>query len=197
MLDYTAKMREVIADICRRHAAFQHIDTDRILVGYSQTRRATKHGTHATLMPLRFEGGAAETTRDGVQWRMPSVTVEGVQMLYVLHLFLPRFCNLSLEEKLTTLCHELYHISPEFNGDLRRFPGRNWQHGSLRKRYDELMRSLAEKYLASGPPEELISFLKLDFDGLRGEYGNICGLRIRRPHLIRVSANGATDPQQQ
>jgi len=74
MLDYTAKMREVIEDICRRHGAFRHIDISRMLVCYSQTRRAGTHGTHATLMPLRFEGGEAETTVDGTRWRIPGST---------------------------------------------------------------------------------------------------------------------------
>ena len=190
MLDYTAKMREVIEDICRRHGAFRHIDISRMLVRYSQTRRAGTHGTHATLMPLRFEGGKAEKTVDGTRWRIPTVTIDGVEMLYILHLYLPRFCNRPLEEKLRTLCHELYHVSPEFNGDLRRFPGRNWQHGSSRERYNQLMQGMVAKYLASNPPKELLDFLKLDFDRLRRKHGEIRGQRIRRPRLIRVPADG-------
>jgi hypothetical protein len=188
MLDYTAKMREVIEDICRRHAAFRHIDVGRILVCFSQTRRAGAHGTHAAIFPMRLEGGAEEKTLDGVQWRTPRMTVDGVDMLYALQLYLPRCCDRPFEEKIATLCHELYHISPKFDGDLRRFPGRNWQHGSSRKRYDELMESLTGKYLASDPPEELLAFLKLDFEGLREAYGDITGTRMsQRPRLVRVS----------
>jgi len=197
MLDYTAKMREVIEDICRRHPAFRHIDVDRIIVCFSQTRRAGDHGTQASLMPLRFQAGARETTVDGVRWRMPQVVLDGTEMLYLLHLYLPRFCDRALEEKLTTLCHELYHVNPEFNGDLRRIPGQKWQHGGSRKQYDELMRRMAAKYLAGNPPKELLDFLALDFDGLRRKHGQISGLRMRRPRPIRVRTDQEAGPQDQ
>lgn len=186
MLDYTVKMREVIEDICRRHGAFRHIDVGRILVCYSQTQRAGVRGTHAALVPMRFPGGDKETTRKGVRWRMPCLTVDEVEMLYVLQLYLPRFCDRTLEEKLTTLCHELYHIGPKFDGDLRRLPGRNWQHGGSRKQYDELMRRMTARYLASDPPKQLLDFLQLDFAGLRRKHGEIRGLRVRRLRPIRV-----------
>ena len=38
--------------------------------------------------------------------------------------YLPRFCDQSLDEKLSTVMHELWHISPAFDGDIRRLPGR-------------------------------------------------------------------------
>jgi predicted metallopeptidase len=195
MLDYTAKMREVIEDICRRHGAFRHIDVSRVFVCSSQTRRRGPHGTHAALMPLRFEGGAMEMTRDGERWRMPELIVDGVEMLYALQLYLPRFCNRTAEEKLTTLCHELYHISPEFDGYLRRHPGRAWQHGRSRKQYDELMRGMVAKYLASDPPQELLDFLKLDFDGLSREHGAIYGARMRRPRPFCVAEGAEPEPE--
>jgi len=118
-----------------------------------------------------------------------------VEMLYALQLYLPRFCERTLEEKLTTLCHELYHISLEFDGYLRRLPGRTWQHGRSRKQYDELMRGMVAKYLAAGPPEELLDFLKLDFDGLRREHGAISGKRMRRPRPFRVAEAADSEPE--
>ena len=44
-----------------------------------------------------------------------------------------------MRERLLTLVHELYHISPRCDGDLRRFKGRNHAHGHSRKAYDAML----------------------------------------------------------
>ena len=53
---------------------------------------------------------------------------KGVEMLYILKFYLPRFQNEPFEEKLTTIFHELWHISSDFNGDIRRHSGRCYVH---------------------------------------------------------------------
>lgn len=112
---------------------------------------------------------------------MPTIEVNGREMLYVVFFFLPRFCDLSLEDKLTTIFHELYHISPDFDGDVRRFPGRNWQHGSSREAYDARLRKCVTAYLAGGVPDEWLEPLRLRFAALRQRYGAITGTRLRQP----------------
>lgn len=195
MVDYTAKMREVVEDICRRLPAFSHIDPRRIAICYAQTRRPGPHGTHASIYPLRFPGGERQATLQGRTWRMPSVAVEGGEALYALFFYLPRFCNLPREEKLVTVLHELYHISPEFDGDLRQPAGR-WPHGDSLKAYDTHMAEYAEAYLAAGPPAHLVGFLDLTFDELRERYGDIRGTTMRRPRPELVAEQtGAGDRQ--
>ena len=184
MLDYTALLTELIADIAARVPRFAHVDVSRILVAFAQTRRAGSEGVHARLVALRFEGGARTKRKRGREWRAPMVEVDGREMLYEVFFFLPRFCDLSLEDKLTTIFHELYHISPTFDGDVRRFPGRNWQHGSSRKAYDERVRAWAEAYLGDGLPERWLEPLRLDFAGLRERYGAVSGTRARIPRPI-------------
>jgi len=181
MLDYTAKMRELVEDICRRVPAFSHVDPQRIAICYAQTRRAGPQGTHASIYPLRFPGGKLEEARGGRTWRLPRLTVEGREALYALFFFLPRFCDLPADGKLTTVLHELYHISPSFDGDLRRLPGSYWQHGSSRDSYDALMGQYAAAYLAASPPDGLMSLLGLTFGELRAKYGAIGGATMRRP----------------
>ena len=60
-------------------------------------------------------------------------------MLYVMTFCLPRFLNQDFDEKIVTLFHELYHISPAFDGDLRRHGGRYQVHTHSQKNYDEEM----------------------------------------------------------
>ena len=81
-------------------------------------------------------------------------------MLYLLSFYLPRFLNHSFEEKLTTVIHELWHISPSFNGDLRRLPGRCYAHGSSEREYHKQMEALAAKWLSLDPPADVHRFLR-------------------------------------
>jgi predicted metallopeptidase len=181
MLDYTALLTDLIADIAARVPAFARVDPARILISFAQTRRPGMEGLHARLVALRFEGGARTRREGGREWRMPELRVDGREMLYIVFVLLPRFCDLPLEEKLTTIFHELYHISPAFDGDVRRFPGRNWQHGSSRKAYDERVRAWARSYLESGVPPRCLEPLRLDFAELQERYGQVGGMRVRRP----------------
>ena len=100
---------------------------------------------------------------------------QGREYLYILSIYLPRFLNTSLEEKLATLLHELWHIGPNFDGDLRRFPGRNYAHGNSQREYDAQMERFAQQWLAADPPAHLYEFLEYDFHELVAEHGRIIG----------------------
>ena len=93
-----------------------------------------------------------------------------------------------LEEKLSTVLHELWHISPEFDGDLRRHEGRCHAHGSSRRKYNEAMDRMAQRWLRLNPPPHCYDFLQLSFDQLVAEYGSVYGTRYPTPKLIPVEA---------
>jgi hypothetical protein len=105
-------------------------------------------------------------------------------MLYILSFYLPRFQDLVLREKLITVLHELWHISPDFSGDIRRHEGRYHAHTHSQAEYDEEMGRLADRWLAHSPPEVLWSFLRHDFGELSKLHGRIVGLKVRRPRLL-------------
>ena len=115
---------------------------------------------------------------------MQRVTHQGREALYILTFFLPRFLNLSFEEKLVTVFHELYHISPQFNGDIRRFGGACYMHTGSQKSYDRQMAVFADQYLKMQVSEDLVRFLRFDFAGLQQLCGHVVGLRIAIPRLI-------------
>ena len=109
----------------------------RVAVSFSQARSGTRAGMYATLTPLRFPGGRIHTVRRGRKWGMQKVKDHnGQEMLYILNFYLPRFLDLPLREKLDTVVHELWHIGPKFDGDLRRFGNRCFAHGPSKKQYD-------------------------------------------------------------
>lgn len=186
--DFTGHMRRLCADIVARLEAFRHVDLEQVALRVCQTRRDDRHGVYASLTPLRFAGGATETVRRRRRWRVQPICDEhGREMLYLLSFYLPRFLDLPLDEKLATVCHELWHISPQFDGDLRRHAGRCYAHGPSEEAYHDGMRRLAECYLASSPPPELHEFLRLSFQQLHQRHGGVWGLRIRTPRLVPVA----------
>ncbi len=163
---------------------FRHIDMSLVAVSFRQTRKRMRGGLYASLTPLRFAAGHAQSVRCGRNWKIQRVVLDGREMLYLLNFYLPRFLDLPFAEKLTTIAHELLHVGPEFDGDLRRFAGRCFAHSRSHAEFDAHAAKLAERWLAAAPAEELYSFLRMDFFGLRRQYGRIYGRRIAAPKLI-------------
>lgn len=183
--DVTAALRSVCEDMTVRVPELRHIDMSRVAISYCQTRRGSLHGTLAKLTPLRFEQGALTTLRDGRSWTIQRLHVGRQEMRYILSVYLPRFFDLPFTEKLNTLVHELYHISPQFDGDIRRFEGRCFAHSSSHRVYDEIVEMLLQDYLRRrSPRSRLLAFLHHDFSALKQSYELITGTRIPIPKLL-------------
>jgi putative metallopeptidase len=189
--DFTLQIRRVCDDMIARLGELTHIDMSRVAVSFCQARKAVPHGMFASLTPLRFAGGARTTIRRGREVAIQQVLGrDGREMLYILSFYLPRFQNLDLREKLITVLHELWHISPDFSGDIRRHEGRYHTHTHSQAEYDEEMGRLADHWLSLEPPEELWRFLRDDFRQLAARHGGIVGLKIRRPRIVHAIATG-------
>ena len=92
----------------------------RVAVTFSQTRKQVSHGLYASMTPMRFEGGSLQDNSEEQHYTVQRLFDDnGCEMMYILRFYLPRFMEESFQEKLVTIFHELWHISPDFNGDLR------------------------------------------------------------------------------
>ncbi|MDO4558777.1 MAG: hypothetical protein Q4C47_07420 [Planctomycetia bacterium] len=183
----TGYVRDVCHDMTERIPAFSHIDVRRIAFGFSVTRNRTRYGVWASITPLRFEGGAVETIRRGRRVRLrQSWAPDGTEYLYIFRISFPRMWNLSFAEKVGTIAHELLHISPEFNGDIRRFRGRCYAHGSNLRNYDAYATALGERWISLSPPEELLAPMRLTCKELAMRYGRIVGAKVGRPRVIPI-----------
>lgn len=186
VLNVTAVLEELVREGVAKVPELSHIDPSRVLVCVSSAKGNMSHGVYAKIYPLRFPGGArtGHLERRGRLYRceMPEVKHQGREILYVIYFLVPRFLDLSPRQKLLTLFHELYHISPSFDGDIRRFPGRNYAHGSSRKKYNAAVEAMLERYLplASGSHTD---FLDHDCSGLRSRFGNLVGRKMAVPRL--------------
>lgn len=186
-LNLSAELERLIAGLATELPVFRHIDPARLLVCVSSTRSGGVGGTYAKIHPLRFPGGTRSSRvrrgRRTVTLEMPDITHQGVEILYLIYFLVPRFLDLPLREKLITVCHELYHISPNFDGDLRRFPGRNYAHGSSRKKFNLVVAGFVDAYLSATPEENLPRFLTAATADLRRENRAIVARRMTAPRL--------------
>ena len=186
-LDFSLVMRQLCEDISQRLDEFQHLRMDEMAVAFAQTRSRVRHGLQAKLTPMRFENGLLTTRRGGRTWTVQRLFHNDREMLYVLTFYLPRFLDQTFREKMITVVHELYHVSPLFNGDIRRMGGRYHVHSHSQKGYDRLMETFVDRYLALRPPRRLYDFLTCNFRQLQRAHGAVVGVQVPIPKLIPVS----------
>jgi Putative phage metallopeptidase len=189
--DFCGHVRRLCADIVRRCESLGHIDVSRLLVAVTQARSSRVHGLQARVTPLRFPDGQLVRRRRGVTYQVQRYFVDDRELFYLMTFCLPRFQNQAFDDKLVTLFHELYHIGPAFDGDLRRHDGRYAIHSRSQRHYDAHMARLARAYLADGADPNLHAFLRLDFAELQRRHRSVVGIVVPRPKLLPVPAVNA------
>jgi predicted metallopeptidase len=184
--DFCGHVRRLCADVVKHCPDLRHIDVSRLLFGMTQARNPYAHGLQARVTPLRFHGGALLRRRKGIDYQVQRYVVDGQDMLYLVTFCLPRFLDQDFDDKFITLFHELYHISPAFDGDLRQHEGRYALHSHSKRQYDACMADLARAYLRNGADRPLHGFLRLNFAQLRHRHGSVVAVQVPRPRLLPV-----------
>lgn len=183
--DFTLHMRRLCRSFVADLTELAHVDLDRVAICFSRARKRVSYGIWASLTPLRFAGGSLTTQRGRQSWTIQRLYGDaGQEMLYILRFYLPRFFDQPLDEKLNTVIHELWHIGPAFDGDLRRHDGRCYAHGASQKQYDAQIEWLLRKWLDRRPDPSLYDFLSGTMEDLIDRHGGLHGHRVARPRLI-------------
>ena len=186
--DFTDRMRTLCEDVTARCEELQHIRMPRVLVTFTPSRNRSRYGLQARVTPLRFRDGTLTRRHGPTDYQVQRFFVDGSEMLYVLTFCLPRFFDQPFREKLITVFHELYHIGPSFDGDLRRHPGRYAVHSHSKDLYDSRMAELVKDYLAEHPEPDVFQFLRSSYRELWDTHGGITGVVVPRPKLLPVGA---------
>jgi hypothetical protein len=152
----------------------------------TQARSSRLHGLQARVTPLRFRNGGLRRSRHGIPFQVQRYIVDGQEMLYLVTFCLPRFLDQDFDDKFVTLFHELYHISPEFDGDLRRHAGRCQVHSRSKRAYDQHMAHLARAYLSDLANPDLHAFLRLNYAQLQHRHGQVTAVVVPRPKLLPI-----------
>ena len=184
MFDLSEHIRRFAVDVSSSIDDFAHINHQAVIYGL-QASKPTRSGMYAKVIPLRFEKGKYVREYNGHFYRMPRVMYNGHEILYYIAVLLPRFLRLNADQKILTLLHELYHISPECNGDIRRICAGKPAHGASRREYDRRLTGYIPLIKQKISPDRL-TWLEQDDHGLRGRFGEITGVRakIPRPYLV-------------
>ncbi len=166
---YTAALEEVLLDLSLHLPELQHLEPHRVLVSMAEARQRTRHGIYAKVIPSRgYPGGG------------PEFSYEGRKALYLMYFYLPRFHDQSFQGKVSTIIHECYHISPAFDGKIRRLEGGK-AHGRSLRSYERLMDQLTDRYLETRGDWKHLGFLRLTTEELIRDRGSLYGLRIQEP----------------
>lgn len=191
VFDLSDWLDKLCRDLARRLPELSHIEAERVLFCLSRSRASGKHGVYARIAPLRYAGGKQETTfrrgRCREVYVLPRLQHKGRDILYLVYLMIPRLLRLSFREKLRTIIHELYHISPEFDGDIRRFPGRNYAHGSSRAAYNQRIDTLVTAWLDQSPDKDMLEPLHLREEDWTSSTIRLTGLRVPLPRAQLVA----------
>jgi hypothetical protein len=164
---------------------FQHIDMSRCLVLLSTNRKKTRSAIFGKVVPLRFKDGEDTTLYRGTLFQMPRVTVNQRDLLYLIYYYMPRFIDLPAEEKLNVMFHELYHISPLFNGDIRRMGEKKAAHGHSRDHYDSLYSDELREYLKIVRETPFMKFLNMNSKALFKHF-KITANRMKIPKPVKI-----------
>jgi hypothetical protein len=191
ILDLSVRLHHLGTHLCRSLPGLRHIQPERVLFCMSRSRADGSHGVYARIVPLRFSGGEQECTRRRGRYletyRMPSLIHQGREIFYLIYVMVPRFFRLPFEQKLHTVVHELYHISERCDGDIRRFNGRNFAHGSSRKGYDRQIAEMTRHDLEGLPEADLLDCLHRGEEEWQRQAFRLTGLQVPLPRIRLVN----------
>src|SRR5437588_5195776 len=185
-LDFCGRVRRLCEDVTAKCPALGHVRMPHVLLSFTPCRNRSPYGLQARVTPLRFRDGELTRRHGTVEYQVQRYFVDGREMLYVLTFCLPRFLDQPFEEKLVTVFHELYHVNPAFDGDLRRHGGRYAVHSRSKKDYDDRMAELVRGYLAGHPDPGELGFLRSRASQLWRDHGGIVGVTVPRPKMVPV-----------
>lgn len=185
-LNLTAALGHLITDVISHCPEFQHIDLTRLLVTATGARNRSRYGLQARVTPMRFAAGATTRRYRGTDYQVQRYVLDGRELLYLVTFCVPRFLDQPFDEKLVTVFHELYHIGPRFDGDLRRHAGRCTFHTHSKKGYDARMADLVKRYLATHPDPDRLDWLRLRAAELATRFNGVYGTVIPRPKMVPV-----------
>ncbi len=189
-MNLTDTLTLIIGEIVSTVPLFRHIDLNRCAVCLSSNRSGSRGGTFGKLVPLRFEGGSRVIRYRGCYYRMPGVNLEERELLYLIYFYMPRFFDAEPKEMIKIIFHELFHISPEFNGDIRRMGEKKAAHGHSKKHYDSLYEREVDPFHKWIMHTSYYKFLALNSRQLADQF-TLKGLRIKVPRPDPVPAREA------
>jgi len=176
-LDLTESLREAAGEVCGWVPELAHVDVSRVQFALFYTRSAQRTLTYARCYPLH-----RQAKQVGRRWYAlePIYTSERRKARYILAFAWKRYWSMTPRKRLETLVHELYHISPRFDGELRSFESGGF-HGQGLRWFDRQVRELMETYVSQD--------LEYDFPALSISLTSglkVTGQKLQIPEWVKL-----------
>ncbi len=162
--DFTLFIEDVISDFIKQTPYFQKFEVDKIII--LTGRGKAKYGKLAETWP--------EKTLERY-----NLNLNGEK--YAIKFYIPRFLRQKGKERMQTVVHELYHISPEFDGKLNVLDHKvkKW-HGGSKKAYNKKAMDFVEEWYKTTNRKDLLEFLDMPLKEIYERYKGIKGNFLRR-----------------
>lgn len=179
----------VIHDMIQNTDEFKNFDLNKILICCASNRKDCRGATYGKLLPLRFKDGAEIIKHNGKFYTIPKVKFNNTDILYVIYFYTPKFFSLSAKDKVNVMFHELYHINPEFNGDIRRMGKYKAAHGHSRKSFEEKYIEYADNFFDKIEDAPYYNFLKMDTHEIHKQFKTVKYRRMKSVKPVILTTN--------
>jgi len=179
----------IIHDMIKATNEFKNFDLNKILVCCASNRKDCIGATYGKLLPLRFKDGSEIIKHNSRFYTIPKLNINNSEILYIIYFYIPKFFNLSAKDKVKVMFHELYHINPEFNGDIRRMGEFKTAHGYSRKFFEEKYIEYADIFFNNIKNTPYNNFLQMDDDEIKKQFKKIKYKRMKCIKPVLLSAN--------
>ncbi len=166
---------------------YRHFDINKILIAGSQNKPWGKNAIFSKVIPLRFEGGEQRTRHNDEEYCFPRVTRGEHEILYIIYFYFPSFFDLDAKKKIEVLFHELHHISPAFNGDIRRHGKGKYIHGHSGEKFNESFQEEANSFYQHIAGTNFFDFLDMNATEISSLFKKINMTKFKRPKIIKLS----------
>ena len=185
-INLTDVLTLIIHDMIKSTGEFKSFDINKILVCCASNRKDFKGAIYGKLQPLRFKDGSEIIKHNKKYYTIPKIVLNNIEILYIIYLYVPKFFNLSIKDKINVIFHELYHISPEFNGDIRRMSKFKSAHGHSKKAFEDHYIEYAENYFNKIDGTPFYSFLQMSSEDIKKQFKVIKYRRMKsiKPQLL-------------
>ena len=188
-INLTDVLSLIIHDMIRFTGEFRQFDMNRILICCATNRRDGRGATYGKLLPMRFKDGSSVIKYNDKYYTIPKLNVNGSEILYIIYFYVPKFFDLSARDKIKVMFHELYHINPDFNGDIRRMGKVKSAHGHSRKSFEEKYIEYAEDFFKKISAAPYCNFLAMNTDDLKKYFRKIQYRRIKQIKPVLLDRN--------
>jgi len=179
----------IIHDMVESTDEFKLFDLNKILVCCASNRKDFSGATYGKLLPLRFKDGTEIIRHNGRFYTIPKLKINNTEILYIIYFYIPKFFNLSAKDKVNVMFHELYHINPEFNGDIRRMGNFKAAHGHSRKSFEEKYIEYADIFFDKIKDTPYHNFLLMNSEDIQSKFKKIKYRRMKSIKPVLLTAN--------